>query len=99
MYTSPGGDGLYTGKYISNIDLSLQRTWLKGKLNTRINYYDLLNTYRVKRIFREKSIINNRFSHWFGVQRLAITLSYSFGTSTYKAKQTGKNEEENRAGF
>lgn len=99
MYTSPGGDGLYTGKYISNIDLSLQRTWLKGKLNTRINYYDLLNTYRVTRIFREKSIINNRLSHWLGVQRLAITLSYSFGASTYKAKQTGKNEEENRAGF
>ena len=99
MYTSPGGDGLYTGKYISNIDLSLQRTWLKGKLNTKINYYDLLNTYRVTRIFREKSIINNRLSHWLGVQRLAITLSYSFGASTYKAKQTGKNEEESRAGF
>lgn len=99
MYTSPGGDGLYTGKYISNIDVALQRTWLKGKLNTRINYYDVLNTYRVTRIFREKSIINNRLSHWFGVQRLAITLSYSFGTSTYKAKQAGKNEEESRAGF
>jgi hypothetical protein len=99
MYTSPNGDGLYTGKYISNIDLSLQRTWLKGKLNTKINYYDLLNTYRVTRIFREKSIINNRLSHWLGLQKMAITLSYSFGTSTYKAKQTGKNEEENRAGF
>lgn len=99
MYTSPNGDGLYFGKYISNIDLALQRTWLKGKLNARINYYDLLNTYSVTRTFREKSIINNRLRHWIGMQRLAITLSYSFGTSTYKAKQTGKNEEETRAGF
>lgn len=98
-YTSPNGDGLYFGKPITYIDLALQRAWLKGKLNTRINYYDILNTYKVTRIFREKSIINNRLSHWFGMQRLAITLSYSFGKSTYKVKQTGRNEEETRAGF
>ncbi len=98
-YSSPGGDRLYLGKYISNINLGLQRTWLKGRLNTKINYYDLLNTYRITRIFREKDIINNRLSHWFGVRRVALTVSYNFGRSTYKAKQTGRNEEETRAGM
>ncbi|RXK86387.1 outer membrane beta-barrel protein [Filimonas effusa] len=98
-YNTPGGDGLYTAGAISNIDLGLQRTWLKGTLNTRLNYYDLFNMYRVKRGFREKSIINNRLSHWFGMQRLSITVSYSFGKSTYKTKQAKRNEEENRAGW
>jgi outer membrane receptor protein involved in Fe transport len=96
-YRPHGGDGLYFEKSFSYIDLSLQKTWLKGKLNTRLNYYDILNTYKIRRIFREQSIINNRFTHWFGQQKLAITMSYSFGRSTYKAKQVNKNEEENRA--
>jgi outer membrane receptor protein involved in Fe transport len=98
-YSSPNGDGLYYGRPLSNIDLSLQRSWLKGKLNTRINYYDILNTYRIQRIFREKSLIDNRLAHWFGNRRMALTVSYSFGRSTYKAKQINKNEEENRAGM
>ncbi|HEX2627629.1 MAG TPA: outer membrane beta-barrel protein [Chitinophagaceae bacterium] len=98
-YSSPGGNGLYTGKPISNIDLGLQKTWLKGKLNSKINYYDILNKYQTTLVFREKSIINNRLSHWFGTERVVITLSYNFGRSTYKAKQTGRNEEEARAGM
>lgn len=98
-YTSPRGDGLYIGKPVSNLDLGLQKSWLQNKLNTRINYYDLFNTYTVTRIFREKSIINNRLSHWPGVQRLVITVSYNWGRSTYKARQIRKAEEENRAGI
>jgi hypothetical protein len=98
-YRPRGGDGLYIEKPLSYIDLGLQKTWLKGKLNTKLNYYDLLNTYRITRTFREKTIIDNRLTHWFGIQRLAITASYSFGRSTYKAKQVNRNEEENRAGM
>jgi hypothetical protein len=98
-YRSSGGDGMYVEKSVSYIDLSLQRAWLKGKLNARVNYYDIFNTYRFSRTFRELDIINNRFTHWFGVQRIAMTLSYSFGRSTYKAKQAGRNEEETRAGM
>lgn len=98
-YSSPGGDGLYTGNAISNLDLGVQKSWLQGKLNTRINYYDLFNTYRITRTFREKNIINNRLSHWFGMQRLLITVSYTWGRSTFKAAQTQKAAEENRAGI
>ncbi|WP_165759058.1 TonB-dependent receptor domain-containing protein [Niastella yeongjuensis] len=98
-YSSPNGDGLYFGRPLSYIDLSLQRSWLKGRLNTKVNYNDILNTYRVQRIFREKSIIDNRFTHWFGIRRAILTVSYSFGRSTYKGRQINKNEEENRAGM
>ncbi|MBO9202972.1 MULTISPECIES: TonB-dependent receptor domain-containing protein [Niastella] len=98
-YSSPAGDGLYFGRPVSYIDLSLQRSWLKGRLNTKLNYNDIFNTYRIQRIFREKSIIDNRLAHWFGLRRVVLTVSYSFGKSTYKAKQLNKNEEENRAGM
>ena len=98
-YSSPNGDGLYFGRPVSNIDLGLQRSWLKGRLNTRVNYYDILNTYRFERIFREKSLIDNRLAHWLGVRRVVLTVSYSFGRSTYKAKQINKHDEENRAGM
>lgn len=98
-YSSPRGDGLYIGEPVSNLDFGLQKSWLQNKLNTRINYYDVFNTYTVTRIFREKRIINNKLSHWPGVQRLVITVSYSWGRSTYKAKQVRKAEEENRAGI
>jgi hypothetical protein len=98
-YRAANGDGLYIEKPWSFIDLSLQKTWLKGKLNSRFNFYDIGNTYKIRRVFREKDIIDNRFTHWFGIKRIALTLSYSFGRSTYKAKQAGKNEEETRAGM
>jgi hypothetical protein len=84
---------------MSNIDLGLQKTWLQGKLNTKINYYDIFNSYKVGYIFREKSIIDNELGHWFGTQRVALTVSYSFGKSTHKARQNNKNEEEGRAGM
>jgi outer membrane receptor protein involved in Fe transport len=98
-YSSSNGDGLYFARPISYVDLSLQRSWLKGRLNTKINYNDILNMYRNRRIFREKSIIDNRFEHWFGNRKVVLTVSYSFGKSTYKAKQINKNDEENRAGM
>lgn len=98
-YRSIGGNGLYIYKPIYNIDLALQKTWLKGKLNSRLNFYDISNSYKVYYIFREKSIINNELHHWFGTQRVAVTLVCSFGKSTHTARQNSKNEEETRAGL
>jgi hypothetical protein len=50
-------------------------------------------------IFRQKSIINNELAHWFGMNRVVLSLSYSFGKSTHTARQNNKGEEESRAGF
>lgn len=98
-YRSYSGTGLYISKPIGNIDLSLQKSWMKGKLNTKIGYYDIFDTYRIRFVFREKRIIDNQFYHWFGNRRVALTLNYSFGKSTHSSKQNSKNEEENRAGM
>jgi hypothetical protein len=99
FYRSRGGNGLYIAKSQYNIDLGLQKTWLKGKLNSKINYYDILDSYEVYFIFRQKSIINNELAHWFGMNRVVLSLSYSFGKSTHTARQNNKGEEESRAGF
>jgi hypothetical protein len=99
FYRSLGGNGLYISKPMSSIDLGVQKSWIKGKLSSKINYYDILDTYKVNFIFREKSIINNEMVHWFGNRRVAVTLSYNFGTSTHKGRQSSKDEEERRAGM
>ncbi|MBS0031627.1 outer membrane beta-barrel protein [Chitinophaga sp. 22321] len=98
-YRSLSGNGLYILKSATSVDLGIQKSWLQGKLNSRLNYYDLFNTYQNSAVFREKTIINNALKHWFGSNRLALTLGYSFGRSTLKGKQQNKNEEENRAGM
>jgi outer membrane receptor protein involved in Fe transport len=96
FYKSSAGNSLYTGKSLSNIDFGIQRSWFKGKLSSKLNVYDIFNKYRVMLTFREKQIIDNTLSHWPGMRKLGITLSYSFGRSTYKAKQQSRNEEESR---
>ncbi len=98
-YQSKGGNGLYRYKPYFLIDMGLQKTWLNGKLNTRVNYYDILNTFEVYYIFREKQLINNELAHWFGTSRVAVTISYSFGKSTYKTRQRRTVEEEGRTGL
>jgi len=99
FYRSLCGNGLYIISPMSSVDLSLQKSWIRGKLNTKFTYYDIFDTYKVKYTFREKSIINNVLNHWFGNRRAAISLSYSFGTSTHKGKQRRNSEEEGRAGM
>ncbi|PZR27070.1 MAG: TonB-dependent receptor [Citrobacter freundii] len=98
-YQSPGGNGLYKTKSYLYIDLGLQKTWLNGRLNTRLNYYDIFDQFEVQYIFREKQLINNQLAHWFGTSRVTATIIFSFGKSTYKTKQGNRVEEEGRTGL
>lgn len=98
-YRSRGGNGLYRSKHMYAIDIGLQKAWLKGKLQSGLNFYDMFDTYRVVFTFREKQIIDNQLSHWFGTRRLLASLSWRFGQSVYKAGQRKKQEEENRIGM
>lgn len=96
-YESKSGNGLYFMRPVYGIDFGLQKAWLKNKLNTKLTLYDAFDDLRRKLIFREKSIFNNDFYHYFGAQRLAFSLTYNFGSSTYKARENKRSEEENRA--
>ncbi|MBO9154798.1 TonB-dependent receptor domain-containing protein [Chitinophaga sp. GCM10012297] len=97
VYKSRSGNGLYRIRPYGKVDLGLQRSWLNGKLNTKINVFDIFDTYRSYYIFREKQILNNELNHWFGNRKLAVNITYSFGRSTHKTRQSDRSEEENRA--
>lgn len=97
-YKSKSGNGLYVAEPIASVNVGLQKSWLNGKLSTKLNFYDLFDTNRVKWTFREKQIIDNQLSHWHGNRRLVATLAYSFGKSNYKTRQVRTTDEEKRAG-
>ncbi|WP_293304998.1 outer membrane beta-barrel protein [Pedobacter sp. UBA5917] len=97
LYESKSGNGLYIFAPVYGIDLGLQRAWFKNKLNTKIVLYDAFDNIKRRLIFREKSIINNDFYHYFASNKLSFSLTYNFGSSTYRAKENKKSEEENRA--
>ncbi len=96
-YESRSGNSLYIIKPMYNVDLALQKGWFANKLNTKLAFTDIFDTYYQQLIFRYKEIINNQFSHWWGAQRLQITISYSLGKTNQNNKKTTVSEEENRA--
>ncbi|QIL39715.1 TonB-dependent receptor [Pedobacter sp. HDW13] len=96
-YESKSGNGLYIFSPIYGVDFGLQKTWLKNKLNTKMTLYDAFDNIKRRLIFREKHIINNDMYHYNAARRLVFSLTYNFGSSTYKAKENKKNEDENRA--
>ncbi|WP_407482125.1 TonB-dependent receptor domain-containing protein [Elizabethkingia meningoseptica] len=95
-YESKTGNSLYIIKPRYNVDIGLQKLWLDGKLNTKLVFNDIFNTYDQRLIFREKEIINNQFRHWNATQQLILTVSYSFGSSGYKSTERQRSEEESR---
>ncbi|MCF3108014.1 TonB-dependent receptor [Niabella sp. CC-SYL272] len=95
-YESRSGNSLYIFKPMYHIDIALQKGWFSNKLHTRVAFSDILNTYYQQLQFRYKEIINNQFSHWWGMQKLQATISYSFGKAS-QHKKTAVSEEENRA--
>ena len=97
VYESRSGNGLYHFMPVYGIDFGVQKSSLKKKINTKLTLYDAFDTIKRRLIFREKSIINNDFYHYFATNRLVFSLTYSFGSSNYKAKESKKSDEENRA--
>lgn len=96
-YESKSGNGLYFMLPVYGIDLGIQKAWFKKSINTKLTLYNIFDSAKRRLIFREKAIINNDFYHYFGPQRLVFSLTYNFGSSTYKARENKKSEEENRA--
>lgn len=97
-YKSGSGSSLYIAKPLGSVDMGLQRSWLQGKLSTKLNFYDIFYTYRLSFIFREKAIIDNQFTHQFRTRRAVLAISYNFGSGNYNAKKARTNDEESRAG-
>lgn len=95
-YESKTGNSLYSIKSRYTVDVSVQKTWFDNKLNTKIGFNNLFDSYDQRLEFRHKQIMDNRFSHWWDSSRLVFSLSYNIGSSKYQVKETQKTEEENR---
>lgn len=95
-YESKSGNSLYIIKPRYTVDLSVQKFWLDNKLNTKIGYNNIFDSYDQRLEFRHKQIMDNRFTHWWDSSRFFLSLSYNFGSSKYQAKEIQKTEEENR---
>ncbi|MCP1298368.1 TonB-dependent receptor [Chryseobacterium sp. S0630] len=96
-YESKTGNSLYIIQPRYTIDVSIQKSWFDNKLNTKIGFNNLLDSYEQRLEFRHKQIMDNRFTHWWDSSRLIFSLSYTMGSSKYQVKETQKTEEENRA--
>ncbi|PTT35511.1 TonB-dependent receptor [Chryseobacterium sp. HMWF028] len=95
-YESKTGNSLYIIKPRYTIDVSVQKSWLDNKLNTKIGFNNLLDSYEQQLEFRHKQIMDNRLTHWWDSSRFVFSLSYSIGSTKYQVKETQKTEEENR---
>ncbi|MCI3936538.1 TonB-dependent receptor [Chryseobacterium aahli] len=95
-YESKSGNSLYIIKPRYTIDLSVQKLWFDNKLNTKIGYNNIFDSYDQRLEFRHKQIMDNQFTHWWDSRKLLFSLSYNFGSSKYHAKEIQKTEEENR---
>ncbi len=95
-YESRTGNSLYIIKPRYNVDISIQKSWLDNRLNTKIDFNNIFDSYEQRLEFRHKQIMDNRFTHWWDSSRLVFSLSYNFGSSDYQLKEIRKTEEENR---
>ncbi|MEJ5051394.1 TonB-dependent receptor [Chryseobacterium culicis] len=95
-YESKTGNSLYIFKPRYTVDVSVQKLWLDNKLNTKIGFNNLFDSYEQQLEFRHKQIMDNRTVHWWDSSRLVFSLSYNIGSSKYQVNETQKTEEENR---
>jgi outer membrane receptor protein involved in Fe transport len=96
-YESKTGNSLYIIKSRYTVDISVQKAWFDNKLNTKISFNNIFDSYDQRLEFRHKQIMDNRLTHWWDTQKLIFSLSYNFGSSKYQTKQILKTDEENRA--
>lgn len=95
-YESRSGNSLYIIKPMYNVDISVQKKWLQGKLNTKLAFLDLFNTYSQYLIFRRKDMLNNELSHWWGMRKAQFSITYNFGSETTKMQNPRVSEEDTR---
>lgn len=95
-YESKTGNSLYIIKPRYTVDIALQKSWLGNKLNTKISYNNIFDSYDQRLEFRHKQIMDNRFTHWWDTRKFILALSYNFGSSKYQIKEIQKTDEEIR---
>ncbi|RFS26957.1 hypothetical protein DVR12_04020 [Chitinophaga silvatica] len=98
-YHTRGGNSLYYIRPFGNIDIGIRKSWLNNRLQTKLNAYDLTNSNVSSLRFRDKNVMDNRFTHWYGQRRVVLTMILNFGKVIKEDKIKPKGEEERRVGI
>ncbi|MDR2230622.1 MAG: TonB-dependent receptor [Flavobacteriaceae bacterium] len=95
-FESQSGNSLYIYKSRYTVDLSIQKNWFDNKLNTKLSFNNVFDSFDQTLLFRHKQIMNNQLRHWNDLQKVVFALSYNFGSSKYESKELKRSEEESR---
>lgn len=96
-YYSANGDVFFKTNAMYDVNIGLQKTFFKDKLNTKLNFNDIFYSYVPKMTFQQTDILVFNSYQKYASRRLIVQLNYNFGKSTYKSRSKGRTEEENRA--
>jgi len=96
FYFVGGGDAIYKVVPFWNLNLGVQK--VVNKVVLKLSLDDIFNTGNQRIRSNSPDVIDTQFVQYYGSRKVRLQLIYRFGKSTYKARQTNKTEEENRAG-
>lgn len=91
-----GGDAIYKVLPVWNMNLGVQKIVKNVVLKLSID--DVFNTGNQRIRSNSPEVIDTEFVQYYGSRKVRFQLIYRFGKSTYKARQSTRTDEENRAG-
>lgn len=96
FYFVGGGDAIYKVMPFWNMNFGVQKVVKKVVLKLSLD--DVFNTGNQRIRPNSPDIIDMEFIQYYGSRKVRFQLIYRFGKSTYKARQSTRTDEENRAG-
>lgn len=99
-YNSDMVFGLFNVDPMYSLNLGLQKKFFNNKLNAKVSFDDVFNTFNNKATAKYDNIDIYSKSKWSS-QRIGITLSYRFGSKDVKQarqRSTSSEDEQNRTG-
>lgn len=91
-----GGDAIYKVLPIWSMNFGVQKVVKNVVLKLSLD--DVLNTGNQRIRSNSPDVIDTQFVQYYGSRKVRFQFIYRFGKSTYKARQTVRTDEENRAG-
>lgn len=91
-----GGDAIYKVLPVWNMNLGVQKVVKNVVLKLSLD--DVFNTGNQRIRSNSPDVIDTEFVQYYGSRKVRFQLIYRFGKSTYKARQSTRTDEENRAG-
>ena len=88
-------EAIFKTKWLGSVDVGIKKMLMKEKASIRLTMLDIFNTQRWQQtvLFANQNFIYSRKWESRGVR---IQFSYSFGKTTFKARERATNQDANR---